>query len=136
MSIAKMVLRSELGGLGIIKTFPEWWRMADNPKSKPKSLKLLIIIVIGVLLLGAAGGGAWLFFFKGKPSSSPATAASNGHIYKMKPFLVNLADPGQPRYLKVILHLESNQEKPSGEKGNPSSGKRSLPSFPADIIRT
>jgi flagellar protein FliL len=91
--------------------------MADNPKSekKPKSLKLFIIIGIGVLLLGAAGGGAWFFFFKGKPSPPPTTAASNGHIYKMEPFLVNLADPGQPRYLKVTLHLESNQEKPSSE---------------------
>ena len=91
--------------------------MADNPKSekKPKSLKLFIIIGIGIVLLGAVGGGAWFLFFKGKPSPPPATAAANGHIYKMEPFLVNLADPGQPRYLKVTLHIESNQEKPSEE---------------------
>jgi len=33
----------------------------------------------------------------------------------MDPFLVNLADPGQSRYLKITLHLESNQEKPDAE---------------------
>lgn len=89
----------------------------ENPKpeKKPKLLKLFIITGIGILLLGAAGGGTWFFFFKGKPSTPPTTAASNGHIYKMEPFLVNLADPGQPRYLKLTLQLESNQEKPSEE---------------------
>jgi flagellar FliL protein len=89
----------------------------EKPESekKPKSLKLFIVLGIAVILLGAAGGGAWFFFWKGKPTPPPATAASNGHIYKMEPFLVNLADPGQPRYLKVTLNLESNQEKPSGE---------------------
>ena len=86
-----------------------------NPGKKPKSLKLYIILGASVLLLGAAGGGAWFFFLKGKPAPPPATAASIGHIYKMEPFLVNLADPGHPRYLKITIHMESNQEKPDGE---------------------
>ena len=87
----------------------------QNSEKKPKPIKLFIILGIGVLLLGAAGGGAWFFFLKGKSTPPPATAATNGHIYKMEPFLVNLTDPGQPRYLKVTINLESNQEKPEGE---------------------
>jgi flagellar FliL protein len=86
-----------------------------KPEKKAKPIKLYIILGVAVLLLGAAGGGAWFFFLKGKPTPPPAKAATNGHIYKMEPFLVNLADPGHPRYLKVTLHLESNQEKPEGE---------------------
>ena len=86
-----------------------------KPEKKPKPIKLFIILGSAVLLLGAAGGGAWFVFWKGKPTPPPATAASNGHIYKLDSFLVNLADPGQPRYLKVTIHLESNQEKPDGE---------------------
>ncbi len=39
----------------------------------------------------------------------------HGSMYKMEPFLVNLADPGQLRYLKITLHVESNQEKISEE---------------------
>ena len=84
-------------------------------EKKPKPIKLLIILGMAVLLLGAAGGGAWFFFLKGKPTPPPATAATNGHIYKMEPFLVNLADPGHPRYLKVTIHMESNKEKPEVE---------------------
>jgi flagellar FliL protein len=33
----------------------------------------------------------------------------------MEPFLVNLMDPAQLRYLKITLHVESNQEKPNEE---------------------
>jgi flagellar FliL protein len=40
---------------------------------------------------------------------SPSTG--QGYIYKMEPFLVNLMDPGQLRYLKITLHVETNQEK-------------------------
>jgi flagellar FliL protein len=86
-----------------------------NSEKKPKPIKLFMILGIGVLLLGAAGGGAWFFFLKGKSTPPPASAATNGHIYKIEPFLVNLADPGQSRYLKVTLHLESNQEKPDAD---------------------
>ncbi len=38
-----------------------------------------------------------------------------GYIYKMEPFLVNLVDPGQLRYLKITIHVESNQEKVNEE---------------------
>lgn len=86
-----------------------------KPEIKTKPLKLIIILGAAFLLLGAAGGGAWFFLLRGKPALPPPAAAANGHIYKMEPFLVNLADQGHSRYLKITLHLESNQEKPDEE---------------------
>ena len=48
-------------------------------------------------------------------SEKKSSSTGQGHIYKMEPFLVNLMDPGQLRYLKITLHVESNQEKPNEE---------------------
>jgi flagellar protein FliL len=38
-----------------------------------------------------------------------------GHIYNLDPFLVNLADTGKMRYLKVRISLESSENKPNEE---------------------
>jgi len=112
----------------------------ENPekKSKPKkSLKLIIIAGGGLLALLLVGGGAAYFLLSspapdspekaslldkakslfpgGKKSpDSPATA-----IHKMEPFLVNLADPGQLRYLKVTLHVETPLKAEEYEKKLP-----------------
>jgi len=48
-------------------------------------------------------------------SEKKSSGAGQGHIYKMEPFLVNLVDPAQLRYLKITLHVESNQEKADEE---------------------
>lgn len=42
-------------------------------------------------------------------------------VYKMEPFLVNLADPGQLRYLKVTFHVETHQNREEFEKRLPQS---------------
>ncbi len=38
-----------------------------------------------------------------------------GHVYRMDPFLVNLADVDKARYLKLRINLESNEPKPNEE---------------------
>jgi flagellar protein FliL len=102
---------------------------SPNPAKPPKSFKLLIIL--GVLIFLAAGGAAGLFFFLPESQENASVMArvrnlfagdkkavestGPGYIYKMEPFLVNLLDPGQLRYLKVTLHAESNREKESEE---------------------
>jgi flagellar FliL protein len=104
-----------------------------EPEKPPKSFKLLIIIGVAVVLLAVGVAAAWLLFLVPQSSeqssvgerikhlwasekkSSGTGSNSQGHIYKMEPFLVNLADPGQPRYLKITLHVESNQEKGNEE---------------------
>jgi len=104
-----------------------------KPEKPPKSFKLLIIIGVAAVLLAAVVAAVWLLFLapqssehssvverirnlwasEKKPSSTGSTV--QGHIYKMDPFLVNLMDPGMPRYLKITLHVESNQEKGNEE---------------------
>ncbi len=76
-----------------------------------KSGKIRIFIIAGVLAAILAGGA--VFFFKSKASKSKGAKA---HAKKLeeKPkelvpldeFIVNLADPNQPRYLKVQISLE------------------------------
>ena len=83
--------------------------MSEEPAAQPaapaKSKKLLFILV-GVLVVAGGGGGAYWKFFAGasntaearKPSEPPA-------IISFDPFVVNLADPGTPRFLRVTLGL-------------------------------
>ena len=56
-------------------------------------------------------------FSGGKNAAKTPSAA----VHKMEPFLVNLADPGQLRYLKVTLHVEIQQKGEEFEKRLPQS---------------
>jgi flagellar FliL protein len=95
-----------------------------NPKKTLKSFKILMIAGAGLLVLMVLGGGIVLFVFSSFSSGdSPFMEKVNGMVsgwkkpagtasaavHKMEPFLVNLADPGQLRYLKVTLHVETHQ---------------------------
>ena len=86
----------------------------------------LIALVAGILILIAGAAAVFLFFSASQSSEESSvlgriknlaaskqkpTGDGQGHIYRMDPFLVNLADTGQLRYLKTTLHVESNQEK-------------------------
>jgi flagellar FliL protein len=90
--------------------------------------KRMILVVAAFLVAAAAGGG--FFAYKNLASGSkpeepekaqdahkgqdahktqkaqPPPKVSMGPVYAMDPFLVNLADPGRPRLLKVVLNLE------------------------------
>ncbi len=104
--------------------------MASSPEKTKKSLKIVIIITSALILLLGAAGGAWVLFFSSSSGEEGSVLGkikglwaggkkkpgiTHGSMHKMEPFLVNLADPGQLRYLKVTLHVESNQEKVSEE---------------------
>lgn len=76
--------------------------------------KLILIIILGVLLLGGGGGAAW--FFMGGTEEKPAehdehAKAETGHeepgpVMELEPFLLNLADREELRFLKVSIKLE------------------------------
>ncbi len=96
----------------------------NTPKTK-KSLKMIVIAVGGLLILLLVGGGVAFFLLSSSSSDSSEEPSLGGKIkglvsgdkknseiaptaiHKMEPFLVNLADPGQLRYLKVTLHVET-----------------------------
>ncbi len=100
------------------------------PEKPPKSFKLLIIVGVLAAVLVSGVAVVWYVFLAPRSSEESSVVgkiknlwgsekkspgAGQGHIYKMEPFLVNLMDPGQLRYLKITLHVESNQEKADEE---------------------
>ena len=78
------------------------------PKTKGKS-KLVKILLIAVIVLGAAGGGAW-WFLGGSAQAEESDPSTRG-ILAFDPFLVNLADNGGSRFLKVTIQIVMPSEK-------------------------
>jgi flagellar protein FliL len=76
--------------------------------------KMILLILAGIVLLGGGGGAAW-FFMGGtdqKPSAREDQAHVNGMVdetgpvMELEPFLLNLADRDELRFLKVSIKLE------------------------------
>jgi flagellar FliL protein len=97
---------------------PEKEPKADDEKAQPaKKSKLPKIIILLVVLLVAAGGGVIVIKMMsgggGRKKVTAPIAPTGGqaafHVAKYKldlqPFIVNLADPGGRRYLKVSIQL-------------------------------
>ncbi len=92
----------------------------EGGKKKSK-LKLIIILLLLLIILGGAGAGAYFFFLSGdkqteetqnKKETKKAEAKSEiGPLYSFDAFIVNLADPGGNRYLKVSMQAEVDNEK-------------------------
>jgi len=89
----------------------------EQTKKKSK-MKLLILLLVVVIILGGGGFFAYLKFFKKaegeeeithKPEKEKKTAKVVTH--RLDTFLVNLADPGGKRYLKLTMELELDNPK-------------------------
>jgi flagellar protein FliL len=83
---------------------------APAPKKKGGFFKLLLIIVLAV---AAGGGGAYFYFMKATPAhakeAEPEPPPPTG-IVALEPFVVNLADTGATRFLRVTLSLVLPEE--------------------------
>lgn len=101
----------------------------EGKKGSP--LKLIIILVVALAGLGGGGFFAYTKFFKAKPAVEGAgdahgqPAASKAEpeklvIYDWEPLLVNLADAGGKRYLKLNMKVELTNEKALEELKNRS----------------
>jgi flagellar FliL protein len=98
--------------------------------------KLVIIIVAAVVLLG--GGGAGAYFMMNRGAKAEAAEEAEGHteghdaakkkakkkhadeeqgggVISFDPFVVNLADPGGSRFLRVKVQLVIEDEKEAEE---------------------
>ncbi len=90
---------------------------AAAPAKKGKGK--LIPIIAAVVVLGAGGGGAY-WYFVARPAAAAAAAGAEEHepepepeatgIVPLEPFVVNLADPGGGRFLRVSLSLVVKDE--------------------------
>lgn len=94
--------------------------MADNTDQTPadataapakKSSKGKFIVIVGLLVLLGGGGAAAFFAFRkpaeaatGDAAPKKETRAPTG-IVSFEPFVVNLADPGSPHFLRISVRL-------------------------------
>ncbi len=83
---------------------------AAAPKKKGRG-KLFIILAVVLVLLGGGGAGAFFMLRKPAPAEGEAAAAdapkehaANG-IVNFEPFVVNLADQGKRRFLRITVRL-------------------------------
>ena len=85
-------------------------------------------ILIAVVVLAGAGGGGYFYFLKGDPAAGAeagaehepepeheAPAKGGTGVVPMEPFVVNLADPGGTRFLRVNLSLVVQDEEHAKE---------------------
>ncbi|MCH8157246.1 MAG: flagellar basal body-associated FliL family protein, partial [Nitrospinae bacterium] len=95
----------------------------ETVEEKKSPIVKIILIVVGVLALAGGGYFAYTNFFQEKAVEAPAEggkpaegeveeeAADLGVMFSLNPFIVNLADSGGKRFLKVTIALElSTQE--------------------------
>jgi len=84
---------------------------AAKPAKKKSKGKLFIIASVVIVLLG--GGGLAAYFTMRKPAETTEAAAAapkkDAHagagIVSFEPFVVNLADPGAQRFLRISVRL-------------------------------
>ena len=89
------------------------------PAAPKKSRKgLFIILTVLIVVLAGAGGGAYWFLFRGAEAQAAEAGAEAEPeaeevptgIVPFEPFVVNLADPGVSRFLRVSLTLVADEE--------------------------
>src|SRR4030095_2132271 len=87
---------------------PEEGTEAPAPKKKRWGRRILFAIIGLVILAGGGGGGYWWYTSRAAAASSnekkkPEPAPTR--VLPMDPFVVNLADGGGTRFLRVNLSL-------------------------------
>src|SRR5262245_38393606 len=84
-------------------------KLPELPAAAPKKKKrgMAKTLILGVVVLGVVRGGAGWWFLRGtkaQAEEAPPPLESRG-VITFEPFLVNLADAGGNRFLKVSIQL-------------------------------
>jgi flagellar FliL protein len=90
---------------------PEEGQTSEEGQKKSSKKMLIIIIAVAVLLVGGAAGAYFLMFNKPKDEKTEAAAKKeekkdDGVNFPLDPFVVNLADQGANKFLKISVQLE------------------------------
>jgi flagellar FliL protein len=96
--------------------------MSENTPAPPKKSKkgFFLMILLVLLSVGGGGAGAYFYFLKGgaavqaKAAEPEPPPAATG-IVALEPFVVNLADTGATRFLRVNLSLIVQDEEHAKE---------------------
>ena len=92
---------------------------ADGAQEKGKGKMKLIIIILSAVILVAGGVGGYFFFADGKKGKAEAEAKTEStalpSIVQLEPFIVNIYDGQDLRYLRVRVELEVANEEMKAE---------------------
>lgn len=77
-------------------------------KKKGGLMKMLVIVIV---LLGGAGGGAFWWMRGGTAKAATEPELEERGLVSFEPFLVNLTDDGNTRFLKATIQLVFESEK-------------------------
>jgi flagellar protein FliL len=86
------------------------------PKKRAGFLKIVLLMLVAV---AGGGAGAYFYFVKGAPvqakEAKPEPPPPPTGIIPLEPFVVNLADTGATRFLRVTLSLIVQDEEQAKE---------------------
>jgi flagellar FliL protein len=85
---------------------------AAAPAPPKKKSKALLFIILGLVVLGGAGGGGF-WWWRHSANAAPAAPEPEKEftgILALEPFVVNLADKGASRFLRVTVKLVVEDE--------------------------
>jgi flagellar FliL protein len=78
------------------------------PQAAPKKKSKTKLIVIGLVAVAVGVGGA--VYAMRRPATETTDTASSRGLVPFDPFVVNLADPGGTRFVRLTLSLVVNNE--------------------------
>src|SRR5215470_7625427 len=87
---------------------------ATPPKQKGRGRGLLFVVIGLILGLGGGGAGYWAYAMRSAAAAKPPEPPKIG-IIAMEPFVVNLADEGGSRFLRLTLALAVEGEERAKE---------------------
>jgi flagellar FliL protein len=80
---------------------------AEESAPKKSNKKMMLIIIIAVVAVALAAGGFFLVpKLLGGKEKKEEIKSEEGAMFSLEPFVVNLNDPGGPKFLKVSIQLE------------------------------
>jgi len=91
------------------KEADQYKEAAEEPAPKKGSKKMMLIIIVAVVAVVLAVAAFFIvpkFMGGGGKAHKEEAKVEEGVMFSLEPFVVNLNDPGGPKFLKVSIQLE------------------------------